>query len=106
MRKGASLLGASAIGGKGRGAERDSGGRRPGVQLVEPGVQSGHQQGDLVALGFAQRAEELGRWRMTVLARLELEDAIARPQLEVEGERPQEVLERLVGALIVSQFPK
>ena len=41
-------------------------------------------------------AEQLGRLGVAVLGRLELEHAVTRPQLEVERQRPQQVLKGLV----------
>ena len=48
--------------------------------------------------------EEPGGLGVAVLGRLELEDPVARPQLEVERQRPQQVLQRLIHALRIPQL--
>src|SRR3954447_25779378 len=76
------------------------------IELAEPRVQPGHELDDLIALGHPQVAEEPSGLRVTVLGGLELEDAIARPQLKVEGQRAEEILEGLIDPHVVSQVPQ
>jgi hypothetical protein len=69
-------------------------------------VESSHQIYDLVLLDGPQVAKERCGVGMPVLSGLELEDPIPGLELEVQSERAKQVLERLVDALIASQFPQ
>src|SRR3954470_13019725 len=76
----------------------------PCLVLAEAGVQPCHQLRNLLALGSAELPEELGRLGVAILGRLEFEHPVTRPQLEVERQRPQQVLKGLVNALGIPQL--
>ena len=85
-------------------AGRTLGGRLAPAKLTETGVQPGHQLVDLMALLRPQLAEQTGDLRKAILRRLELEDPIPGPQLEVERERAQQILKRLIGAAVIAEL--
>src|SRR4051812_43972457 len=98
-RYGASLLGMPCIE---RSAERLA--ERGEVDLREPRLERGHQFGDLPALDCAKLMEQLRDLGISVLRGLELEDAVARAEFQVERQRPQEVLQSLVKASLLAEL--
>src|SRR4051794_40756371 len=107
-RWGASLLGALRMASRlaAQAGSAEGVGEGLDVDQVEATPEAAHQNGDLLALLAAKPRELAGDLGMSVLAGLEFEDAIARPQLEVEGQRPEDVLQRLVEGGLVSQVPE
>src|SRR3954468_17825541 len=75
-----------------------------GIDLSEASAQASHQVGDLLALRQPELVEEACSLGVAVLRGLELEDPVAGPQLEVQRQRSQQVLQRHVDALLIPQL--
>jgi hypothetical protein len=57
-------------------------------------------------LDAPQPAEQACGLRVSILGRLELEDPVARAQLEIESQRAEQVLEGLIDRLVAAKVAK